>query len=326
MTLHPLENAGGARSVLRWTAASLVVVATHAGLGWWVLTHPISRAEPPEAAQGITIALEPIATPENAPEPNESVASGAAPTPQSAAAPDAQSDPSPETAPPPPELTPPPIPSQPEPPPAPAPPPSEPAPVEEPKSVPVPTPEQTTVPPPPVDGKSDAVLAPPPSAPPRTKPIRPKLQPQRTDPKQLAREAAERKAVAERKAQERAARAEARAEARAAQAREAGGPANQDAAPSSASSGAAVATWRGAVKAHLDGYRPESPNGASGTARIAFSVDRSGRVLSATVAGSSGDGTLDQAAMALVRRASPVPAPPPELGGRISLVAPVRFH
>ena len=48
--------------------------------------------------------------------------------------------------------------------------------------------------------------------------------------------------------------------------------------------------------------------------------------MSAALAGSSGDSGLDAAAVAMVRRASPVPPPPPELGARISLTVPVHFQ
>jgi protein TonB len=63
------------------------------------------------------------------------------------------------------------------------------------------------------------------------------------------------------------------------------------------------------------------------TATVAFTVDRSGRVLSARLAGSSGDSILDQEAVALARRVSPVPPPPANVGngGSILLSVPVRF-
>ncbi|MDX7952270.1 energy transducer TonB, partial [Lichenihabitans sp. Uapishka_5] len=122
-----------------------------------------------------------------------------------------------------------------------------------------------------------------------------------------------------------AARSAARAAARADEARQGSGQGSAPAAPSSAASGAETATWRGAVVAHLNSFKPAS-NGASGTARVAFAVDGGGRVVSASLAGSSGDAGLDAAAVAMVRRASPVPAPPPGLGGRINLTIPVRFH
>jgi len=55
-------------------------------------------------------------------------------------------------------------------------------------------------------------------------------------------------------------------------------------------------------------------------------IDRSGRVLSAHLIGASGDAALDQEAVALVQRASPVPPPPAGVGGpSITLTVPVRF-
>ena len=326
MTFHPLEGPGRTTAALRWTAAGMLVLAAHAVAGWWVLRHPISNVTPPELAQGITIDLEPIAVPQNAPEPSQTLASGTAAAPQAAATP--EPPPVPAEAPPAPEPLPPTQPELPSPDPAPAPEPPPPS-VEEPKPAPLPPPEQPPVSMPATTAPSEAVLAAPPPSPPRPmqppKP-KPKPQPPKPDPRRVAREMAERKERAERREQQRAARDEARAQTQARQERDAGGQSTQAATPSSASSGAAVASWRGQVVAHLNGFKPASPSGTGGTVRVAFSVDRNGRVLSASLAGSSGDGALDEAAVAMVRRASPVPAPPAELGGRVSLAVPVRFR
>jgi protein TonB len=56
---------------------------------------------------------------------------------------------------------------------------------------------------------------------------------------------------------------------------------------------------------------------------VRFTIDERGNVLSASLARSSGFAELDQEVVALVRRASPVPAPPP--GANRSITAPVRF-
>jgi periplasmic protein TonB len=59
---------------------------------------------------------------------------------------------------------------------------------------------------------------------------------------------------------------------------------------------------------------------------VAFTIDRSGRVLSARLIRSSGSAVLDQEAVSLARRASPVPPPPPNIGGgTIVVTVPVRF-
>lgn len=325
MSLYPEEGSSRTAAVLRWSAAGFLIAAAHFGAGCWVLTHPITQPVSPDTVQGITIDLEPISVPQNAPEPNTTTSSGEMTPAQTAAAPDpiptepASSEP-PE--PPEPTVTPPPEAAPPElPPPAP---PLEPPPpvVASPPPEAIQSEQPTPVQPPPItlpqqEMKSDAVIAPSP----KPRPVQAK-----PDLRALAREAAHRKAIAERRKQHIAARAEARIQARAERAREAGGHAPQDAAPSSASSGASIATWRGAVLAHLNAFKPTPTGGATGTARVAFSVDRNGRVLSASLAGGSGDPALDAAAVAMVRRASPVPAPPPEMGGRIALAVPVYFH
>jgi protein TonB len=87
------------------------------------------------------------------------------------------------------------------------------------------------------------------------------------------------------------------------------------------------ASWKGALMAHLNRHK-RFPPGASGAgvATVAFTIDRSGRVLSARLVRSAGDPALDAEAAALPRRASPVPAPPPNIGGgSITLAVPIRF-
>jgi periplasmic protein TonB len=85
-----------------------------------------------------------------------------------------------------------------------------------------------------------------------------------------------------------------------------------------------MATWRGSVIAHLNRNK-RSPGGSRGVATVAFSIDRGGRVISARLVRSSGSAALDAEAVALVRRASPVPPPPSNVkGGSILLSAPVR--
>ena len=78
--------------------------------------------------------------------------------------------------------------------------------------------------------------------------------------------------------------------------------------------------------AHLNRFK-RFPSGASpGTVQVAFSIDRGGRVLSARLVRGSGDAALDEEAVAMIRRANPVPPPPDGLGGgAISLTVPVKF-
>lgn len=92
------------------------------------------------------------------------------------------------------------------------------------------------------------------------------------------------------------------------------------------SSSMSPASWRGSLMAHLNRYKRFPPGGGQGTAVVAFSINRTGVVTSARLVRSSGDGALDSEAVGLVRRASPVPAPPSDVGGTsISLTVPVRF-
>jgi len=61
-------------------------------------------------------------------------------------------------------------------------------------------------------------------------------------------------------------------------------------------------------KRYLSGARSR---GEQGTAYVRFRIDDGGNVLSASLARSSGFPALDNEVVEMVRRASPVPAPPP---------------
>lgn len=88
------------------------------------------------------------------------------------------------------------------------------------------------------------------------------------------------------------------------------------------------ANWQSLLMAHLE-RRKRYPAGASergarGIAYVRFTIDGTGNVLSASLVRSSGFAELDQETVALVHRASPVPAPPP--GANRSITVPVRFN
>ncbi len=110
-------------------------------------------------------------------------------------------------------------------------------------------------------------------------------------------------------------------------------PADVAAAPNagvSSSARATAASWRSRLLAHLNRnkrYPGEArARGEQGQPRVAFTIDRSGRVLGARLVGGSGSGTLDEEALAMVRRASPFPPPPPEVaGGPFTFTVPVNF-
>jgi len=73
------------------------------------------------------------------------------------------------------------------------------------------------------------------------------------------------------------------------------------------------------------------PSGArdahqEGIVYLRFTMDRTGRVLSAQIAKSSGVAALDEEVSELIQRAQPLPAPPPEVpGAQITLTLPVQF-
>jgi protein TonB len=63
-----------------------------------------------------------------------------------------------------------------------------------------------------------------------------------------------------------------------------------------------------------------------GTAKLHFRMDRTGKVLSAELDASSGHAVLDEEVLAMIRRAEPLPAFPPEMTqAQLELVVPIRF-
>lgn len=95
-----------------------------------------------------------------------------------------------------------------------------------------------------------------------------------------------------------------------------------------ASSSVSPARWQARVASHLE-RRKRYPTAArrqrqEGTAHVRFTIDGSGNVQSVSLTRSSGVPALDEEVVALVRRASPVPAPPP--GVSRTIVVPIRFN
>jgi periplasmic protein TonB len=91
---------------------------------------------------------------------------------------------------------------------------------------------------------------------------------------------------------------------------------------------AALQSWRRDLIAQIERHKrfPAGAAGQSGVARVAFSIDRSGRVTEVRIAASSGSAALDEAALDLIWRSQPFPAPPPALPeSDLSFVAPVRY-
>lgn len=98
----------------------------------------------------------------------------------------------------------------------------------------------------------------------------------------------------------------------------------------SGSSGSSVSPqkWNSQVVAHIRRYMRSVPNmRRGGVAYVSFTVNSSGAVVSASLARASGEKVIDDAALSLVRRASPVPAPPDSVpaSGR-SLLIPIELR
>ncbi|MBX3567674.1 MAG: TonB family protein [Rhizobiaceae bacterium] len=90
------------------------------------------------------------------------------------------------------------------------------------------------------------------------------------------------------------------------------------------------ARWQSRVIAWINRHKrypsASKARGDQGQVQVNFAINASGVVVSASIGRSSGDAALDKAALDMVRRASPVPAPPPEIArSRIQLALPVQF-
>lgn len=97
----------------------------------------------------------------------------------------------------------------------------------------------------------------------------------------------------------------------------------------SASAGESSAKWTSKLQAHMARnvrFLQRRSKNAKGLVRVTFVIDPSGKVLSASLAGSSGDSTVDKLALEAARRASPVPAPPPAIAqSRLPITLPLLF-
>ncbi|TAK48941.1 MAG: energy transducer TonB [Xanthobacteraceae bacterium] len=253
------ERAVTSRTLLRWSAAALAVLASHGAAVWIALNWRPSTAG--EAPAAVMIDLAPLAVAPDAPRQD------LAPGPQMT---ESQPEPAPDT------------PDKP---------------VEKRNDEPDPVVKDNaavTLPPP----RQEEARKPKPQEAERKKPLKPKRPkaPQTTAPP-------------------------------ASQAQRADRAAAPFASASETPSAAAAASWRGALMAHLNRYKRFPGAAAStGVVQVAFTIDRSGTVLSSRLMHSSGDAALDAEAVALPRRASPVPAPPAQLGGAsLTLTVPIRF-
>ena len=134
-----------------------------------------------------------------------------------------------------------------------------------------------------------AVISPPREQPNEVQPVEPKA-------KQPAQTKAEQKKKAEPRKQA---------------ARPAGTP-SEEASGSGRQAIASNASYNGRVAAHLARYKqyPRSAHGIVGAGMVTFTLSGSGTVTSVSITSGTGNDVLDQEITAMVRRASPFPAPP----------------
>jgi len=92
-----------------------------------------------------------------------------------------------------------------------------------------------------------------------------------------------------------------------------------------------IIRWKSALAAHIERFKrypaKARSSGEQGIAKVAFSIDHQGRLLTSRIVESSGSPTLDQETLAMLVRAQPMPRPPGEVpDNQLSFVVPVRFN
>ncbi len=93
--------------------------------------------------------------------------------------------------------------------------------------------------------------------------------------------------------------------------------------------GTEVQAFRARLLQHIERYRRYPPEaraaGHEGVVRVHFVMDRSGKVLDAWIELSSGSPLLDEEAVAAVRRAAPLPAPPASWPNSFAVALPIGY-
>jgi TonB family protein len=98
---------------------------------------------------------------------------------------------------------------------------------------------------------------------------------------------------------------------------------------SSAEAQRVQAAWRRGLVAHIERKKRAPANGAERSADIivSFTMDRQGKVTAVKIAKGSGDARFDQAALEMIRRADPLPAPPSVVADQnLSFRLPISFR
>jgi len=99
--------------------------------------------------------------------------------------------------------------------------------------------------------------------------------------------------------------------------------------PAAPAHGDGRAGYLGELLAQLNRFKQYPPQAKAahieGVVMLHFVLDRSGRLLSAEIAQSSGRPALDREALALIARAQPLPPMPAEMGPTLDAVVPINF-
>jgi periplasmic protein TonB len=101
--------------------------------------------------------------------------------------------------------------------------------------------------------------------------------------------------------------------------------------PQTRATPAVVVRWQSELAAHIEHFKryPTEArlHGDQGTAKVEFTIDHEGHVLSSRIVQSSGSATLDSETLAMLARAQPMPRPPDGIpDAELSFVVPVRFN
>lgn len=89
---------------------------------------------------------------------------------------------------------------------------------------------------------------------------------------------------------------------------------------------AVISNYRGRVQSHLARYKSSPGNGVRGRVVVSFQISRSGGVRGVRLVRGSGNGTIDRAALSMVRRASPFPPIPAAGPSNMQFTVPVSYH
>jgi TonB family protein len=88
-------------------------------------------------------------------------------------------------------------------------------------------------------------------------------------------------------------------------------------------------TWQKELVAHLDHHKryPADRSDVSVRIMVSFEIDRTGHIISSSIVQGSGYPEFDQAALAMLKRSDPVPAPPPLVADEgLTFTLPVVFR